>query len=244
MTKKILITFLLAILVANLFIIQLTKSQENPTPEGIPNPQIPGGEINPETGIPKNIEKAQEIGEKLSDEDERTDYLKREWQKILEKSETFGPAVRLIQKSDPFFNIILGMPIAFSWFFFLTLVIWIAFVVFIFRATALFEITQAWLHWLIAIAIIAIITYYRQPKSIAAFIVGLITILNRTWWIQYVIIAIVILIVILLIFFSKQLEIVGKWIKERNEKNIEQLQKERFKEDVEAADELRKTISK
>jgi Na+-transporting methylmalonyl-CoA/oxaloacetate decarboxylase gamma subunit len=234
--------FLFIILAIILLSIVLVKSQDNPAPNSSGIPDITG-DVNPETGIPKTVEKVQKAGDIISDEDQRTTYLKQEWQKILEKSPTFGPIVKFILKLDPVSNLLLGMPIAFSWYFFLTLIIWITFVVFIYYATSLFEVSK-WLHYIIAIALISVITYYRQPKSIATFTVGLITRLSKTWWMQYVIMGIVILVLILVIYFSKQLQIIGKWIKEKQEKNFEALEKEKTKVNNEAMDTFRKGLSK
>jgi len=242
MKQKSILFLILGLLILSLFLISLISSQQNSTPLGTPSPNVGSG-IDASTGLPIDVLPIKNIGDTLSDADRRTAYLKAEWQKILEKSEIFGPWVKFLEKLNPVSNILLGMPIVFSWFFFLTLAIWIAFIVIIFRITALFEITNKWLHVLIALAIIAIITYLQQPKSIAAFIIGIIALMS-VWWMQYVIIGIVILAIILATYFSKQLELVGKWIKERNEKNIEQLKKEKFEKNMEAVDELRKTITK
>ena len=246
MKKQNKLLFLILVLsLITLIAINLIHSQEtNPsTPAGTPNPTIAAG-TDPETGLPRDVLPIKKAGDVLTNEDKRTAYLKAEWEKILLKSETFGPAVRFLLKLDPVSKILLGIPINFSWFFFLTLVIFIAFAVIIYRITALFEIQNKWLHIIIALGIIAITAYYRQPKSIAAFAVGLISILNKSWWMQYVIIGIVILAVIMAAYFSKQLEIVWKWIKERNEKNIEQLSKQKFEENMKAVDELKKIAIK
>lgn len=232
-----------AILILSLFGTVLIKSQNEPTTNNSGVPDITG-DVNPETGIPKTVEKVQDIGNKLSDEDQRTAYLKQEWQKILEKSKTFGPIVKFILKLDPVSDFILGMPIAFSWYFFLTLVIWIAFIVIIFQITSLFDITNKLIHYLIAIGLIAAISYYRYPKSISGFIIILISLLSKTWWMQYVIIGIVILIIILATYFSTQLKIIMKAIKEKHEKNMQELEKGEFKNDAKFLETFRKEMSK
>jgi hypothetical protein len=241
MKNKSLAILTIIILTSSLFIISLIKAEDTNTPPGTPNIKVPGEEINPATGLPRNIEAIQNIGDNLTNEDIRTAYLKAEWQKILEKSETFGPTIRFIEKLDPASNILLGMPIAFSWFFFLTLVIWIAFIILIFRITALFEISKKWLHYVVALALIAAITYFKYPLAISKPIISIIALLNQ-WWMQYVVIGIVILVIIILTYFSKQLKVIYKAIKEKNKKNMEELQQTKMKKDLAVMDELRKAI--
>jgi hypothetical protein len=244
MKKRLIILSIALVLISSLFIITLLKAEENSTPPGSSAPNIPGGEIDPATGLPRIVEQFQGIGENLSESDKRTAYLKAEWQKILEKSSTFGPAMRLINKSDFIFYYVLGMHIAFSWFFFLTLVIYIALVVYIFRITSLFEISTAWIHYSVALIIIVLMTYYKIAKSIADPIIAIIGRFLGVWWMQFIIIGIVILVLILLTYFSKQVDIIWKNIKKRNEKNMQELQQLKMKKDLAVLDELAKVMEK
>jgi len=242
--KKQKIFFLLfaSLLILSIFSI-IIKAEENSTPPGVPSGNIIGGGIDPETGLPNEVVPLKKAGDTMADDEKRTAYLKAEWQKILEKNQFWGPIVKFIERLDPISNFILGIPIAFSWYFFLTLVIWVAFVVIILRITTLFEIKNKLIHYLVAIGLIAAISYFRYPKSISGVIVALI-ILQKIWWIQYIIMGIVIGLAILGIIFSKQFEIMWKKIKEKNKKRNDILEKDEFHNDVKMLESFRKEMSK
>jgi len=245
--KKLFFVLLASLLILSLFAI-IIKADTTPTPPSPPTPPgtsnlVGSGEIDPATGLPKEVAPIKDIGDTLSDENKTTNYLKKEWQKILEKNQFWSPIVSFIFKLDPLSNVLLGMPIAFSWFFFLTLIIWITFVVLIFRITGLFEITNKWIHFAVAIAIIAAITYFRYPKSISGIIVALI-ILQKIWWVQYIIMGIVIVSAILLIIFSKELKVIWKKMKEKNKKRNDELEKNEFHNDVKLLEGFRKEMAK
>lgn len=241
MKKQNIFLLSISLLILALFLIQLVYSEDNPIPPGTPAPLV-GGEIDSDTGLPKEVIPVKNIGDVISDEDKRTAYLKAEWEKILLKSETFGPIVKFILTLDPVSNILLGIPISFSWFFFLTLVIWIAFLIIFYRVTSLFEIQNKWIHIIVYLIAVAVITFYKYPKSIAEVIIGIIA-LMKIWWMQYVIIGIVILIIILAAYFSKQLQIIWKALKEKNKKDMEEMDRKRLKRDLNVADTLREGLS-
>lgn len=240
-TKNKIFLSLAAFIILSLFAILLVNSQTEPIPSGTSTPLI-GSEADPATGLPKEVLPIKNAGDIITDEDKRTAYLKAEWEKILLKSETFGPIVKFLLKLDPVSNILLGMPISFSWFFFLTLVIWIAFLVIIYRVTSLFEISNKWVHILVYLVAISVITLYKYSKSIAGIIISLISLAN-IWWMQYVIIGLVILAIILATYFSKQIQIIWKALKEKNKKNMEQLEKDEFHKDVKLMERFRKEMS-
>ncbi len=242
-TKNIINLLFISFIVTNLFAIILISSQTTPpTPSGIPRTSA-GGEIDPDTGLPKDVLPIVKAGDILSDEDKRTAYLKAEWEKILLKSETFGPWIRMLLRLDPVSKFLLGISINFSWYFFLTLVIFIAFIVIIFRVTTLFEISNKWVHFAIAMLVITAVNFYRYPKSIASVIIGLIVLFNQ-WWMQYVIVGIAILAIILATYFSKQIQIIWKAMKEKHKKEMEELEKNEFHRDIKLLEGFRKELSK
>jgi hypothetical protein len=179
-------------------------------------------DIDPSTGLPVIVVPVSDFGSKMSDNDQRTAYLKAEWEKILLKSETFAPLVIAMRKSDPIVNFLLGIPFNFSWYFFLTFFIWIALMIYVYRVTELFEIAKKSTHFIVAFLGIAIITLFKIPKSISSPIIALIVLpANIPWWVQYIIASIIILIIFLAIMFSKQLQIIFKAIVEKSIKHSE-----------------------
>jgi len=94
------------------------------------------GDLDPETGLPKQLEPITDVGEKVVEGDVTTEYLKQEWLKIFEKSEfgkKFSPVFSFIGKIFSFFNpiwkIALGIEFSWTWTFFLGFLIWIALVI-------------------------------------------------------------------------------------------------------------------
>jgi hypothetical protein len=241
MKNKSLTLLLVIFLVLNLSI-TIIKAEDSSTPPGTTTPQIPGGEINPETGLPKNLEKAQEIGETITDSDKSTAYLKQEWQKILEKSAVFGPIVKFIFKLDPVSVFLLGIKISFSWLFFLTLILFIDLLIYMMRIIWAF-LFNIWgiIRYTILILFAAVLVFYRVPLFMANFIVKIISMAN-VWWMQFIIIGIVILALILAGIFSKELKLVLNSVKEHNEKFKEKLNNNEVKDKMDMLDDLRKTF--
>ncbi len=241
MKKRALLKILIFMFILTSFLIILVHSQTTPsTPAGTPAPAV-GGNIDPDTGLPNEVLPIAKAGDIISDNDKRTAYLKAEWEKILLKSATFGPAVRFLLRLDPVSKFLLGIPINFSWYFFLTLVIFIDLLISMFRATWFFRINKA-THYIIYMALCILVIYFKIPKGIAASIVGIIALLSQ-WWMQYVIIAIVILAAIVATYFSKQLKIIAISMKEHNKKTMEELDRRKLKSDLRVADALREGLS-
>jgi hypothetical protein len=235
--------FILLILITSLFLISIIKAEENSTPPGTTTPQVPGGEVNPETGLPKNLETVQKVGDTVSDPDKSTSYLKQEWQKILQKSKTFGPIITFILKLDPVSVFLLGIPIAFSWLFFLTLILFIDMVIYVLRITKyLFLDMSNFIRYTILILVAGIFVFYKIPLYIANFIVKIISLLNA-WWMQFVIIGIVILALILAGMFSKEMEALFKSIKENHDKTMEEISREKLRKDVKTFSDIKKAFT-
>jgi len=157
MKKRILLILILLVLfiITNL---SITTSQPDPT-DAIPD--VPGlGEVNPETGMPKNIEKVTKTVGNISDEIEKRKFITNEWDKMLAKYQAENRLVKLIfffnnlfKALSPIFKLFTGVGYSLSWFFFVVLSIWLLVVVMIYNTikTAL-EIEEIY-SFLIAIII-------------------------------------------------------------------------------------------
>ena len=81
-----------------------------------------------ENSLEKITEKAGNIGEFAENEEVRSEYLKKEWTKILEKTNS-GKILLSISnffgKFNPLYKIILGVEYSLSWAFFLACLIWL-----------------------------------------------------------------------------------------------------------------------
>lgn len=215
--KKSLVLFLFFILFLNTFII-LIKAELSP-------PLNPGlGDINPETGLPNELEKVKGIGENLTDSEIRSQYLKQEWGKILEKNKFFGPIIKGYGKispyTDPIFKIILGITPSLTWLFVLTLTFWICMVIYIFR---IFELTSPFsesAQYGISFGIIVIISVLGITKKLAEKIINVLSKFT-IWWVQLIGIGIIILALVVASILSKNVKEVGKTMKEKREKEKE-----------------------
>ena len=68
-----------------------------------------------EAPLSEDVEKIAEFGEKISDEQTRSEYLKQEWKKIFEKSEFGKVLLKIVEKTNPIFTFVFEIPIGFSW---------------------------------------------------------------------------------------------------------------------------------
>jgi len=68
--------------------------------------------INPETGLPEDINKIAETSKKLTDKEIREQYLKKEWGVIFRTSPFFKPFADFYDKISPFTNPFLNIQLA------------------------------------------------------------------------------------------------------------------------------------
>ena len=133
-TFSFIISIILLSLILNLFLISI-KAEDSSIP---PMPGIPGtGNINPDTGLPVEIEKIQAIGNNLTKEQISSNYLKKEWKQMLLDNKYTAPIVIVIDSTftflNPFFKSVLGIEYSFSWAFIFALTIWIVLFFFLFQ---------------------------------------------------------------------------------------------------------------
>lgn len=181
-----------------------------------------------------NIEKIGGIVQNLSDDEARKQYLSQEWGKILEKNPVYikylKPSVDFYNKNlkpflDPIFQYTIGVTPSFSWLFILTLVLWIAFVVYALRILDLASIFSRWLQYLISFSTVIIMSISGVTRTIAQYIIKSISVLT-SWWMQLIVASLVVVAIILASIFSKELEKFFKDLKEKRKKMKEELERE------------------
>lgn len=184
----------------------------------------------PEAGLPSETQGIEKLGEKISEGGlenlDSSQYLKKEWGKILETWPVVGPIIRAYEKiapvTDPVFKYTIGMSPSLSWLFILTLVLWIAFVIYIFRVLELASIfsNQA-VKIIISIGLVIVLSITGLTKKLAEYIINAISLLD-VWWMQLITALLVIIAIILASVFSKALEDYVKNLKEYKEKAKEE----------------------
>jgi len=190
-----------------------------------------------EDSLPPEIQKIQDIGEKISDKQTRAEYLKQEWGKILEeKFPFFKFFIKGIRTTAPFFNpvfeALLGMPPSFSWFFGLTLVLYIALLIYIYR---IMEITNIWSKWtfnLMFLGVAVVITVMRITQTLSNYLIKAVAILQTTQAIAAVVA--IILALILASIFSKNVRNLIKHTREEAKKTKREQRAKELKTKVEA----------
>jgi len=203
MKRSALCLFLIVLLVGLVSISLADAATDSGIPEG--------------TFIAEGSEDIEDIGKVITEEGGK-EYLKKEWEKILEKSETFGPAVRAYKDfspyTDPVFRYTIGMTPSLSWLFALTLVLWIAFVIYIFRAFEAFGFYSKWAGIGMSFALVIIISMFGFVNLLAELIINAIA-LTDIWWVQLILIGIVIVGLIVASIFSKAVKDFFRTLKKR-----------------------------
>jgi hypothetical protein len=230
--KKSIALFLFFILILNIFIISI-KAELNPPLD----PEL--GDINPETGLPNEIEKIKGIGENLTDSEIRSQYLKQEWGKIPEKNKFFGPLMRGYGKispyTDPIFKYTLGITPSLTWLFVLTLILWIVFLIYIFRVMEFVSLFSPLTKYIVSLGLIVIISIIGTLRILAEAIINIIS-LFTTWWMQLIGISLVIIALIVASILSKNLKDVFKSIKEKRDEAKKELNQAKLERRIRVAE--------
>jgi len=238
--KKRIFILLSSLLILNIFIISI-NSQDTL----ISNSDL--GNINPETGLPSELEDIKQTSEKLTDEKQRTEYLKQEWEKILKDNKFFSPIISFLEfispVTNPLFKYTIGVEPSLSWLFFLTLTLWIALVIYIFRIFDLISIFSKWLDYIISFGAVIAFSLMGITKKLAEVLINTISLFS-IWWMQLIGVVILIIALIVASIFSKNLQEVFKAIKEKKEKAEEEMNREKLKSNVKVAEALTKSITK
>jgi hypothetical protein len=220
--KKELRIFLIILLfiILNLFLINLINSQDSSIPAG----KLPFG-ITPE-----KIEKTNEIVENLTKDQQRREYLAKEWEKLLMKNPYVAAFDAFCKKNTLFFRIVFGMHYSLANFFVILLVIIFWFLIF-FKLPLIIESLgmkkePAWL-----VSLIATITIAQTPflRSISEYLIAMIFFRENVW--SRIILTIILLFIILLIYFF--FDSLGKYFKKKKKQKEDEeleLKKEEIKE--------------
>lgn len=207
---------LLILLILNIFSTILVHAQETP-----PLPGTTGG-INEETGLPKSFDKFQEASEQLSKEEQRKEYMKQEWTKLRATNQFLAPVLFYTNKFFSFFNplwgIIFGVEFSWSWFFILSLLIWIIIIVLIYSPVKSLTNFGSIFSLILSIVISSII---GGLGTIRKFVDFLTTVMSNKWivWIS------IIIVILLTLLYYKLLKQYGEKFKEKAAK--EQTERDR-----------------
>ncbi len=214
----ILLISILSLLLLNLFTISFTTAQEA-------LPPIPGlsGEIDEDTGLPSEFTKFKELGNQLSEEEKRKEYLKQEWTKILAEKKVIGPVLFYTNKFFNFFNPLwkytFGLEFSFSWAFFFSIIIWITLIVLIYSPAKAFINANPFFP---LIASIIIASLAGSTGIISKTIDLLTTILKNLWLVGLSIIITGVILFIYYKFFGNLEEDLKKESKEEEVKRAEE----------------------
>jgi len=220
MKKRALLILIFSILILNIFVISINAQDDIP-----------------DVGIP--VEKISDIGEKISNQDvNASDYLKQEWGKILEKQEFFGPLLRVIKGLDPFSEFLLRIPITLSWLFFLTLIIWIAMLIYIYRLLDLVTIFSKPVFLIMYVGIAVVVSIFGIAKNISEYIINAISIL-AIWWVQLIAVVAVIVGIIVASIFSKEVKNYIENFKKQLTEEKRKLREQELDIKLKAIDEMR-----
>lgn len=163
--KKSILIFLFLLAISSAFI-------ANAQPRG-PEVSLQGA-LNPETGLPGDINDITEAGKKLTDEEQRKEYLKKEWGKILEKNKYFDPIIEGYRKispyTDPIFKYTIGMVPSLSWLFALTFFLWLTFLIYIYIALSVFSESSRVVLFAITLLIMILLSIEGVDIKIGLFL--------------------------------------------------------------------------
>ncbi|MBI2632192.1 hypothetical protein HYW75_04260 [Candidatus Pacearchaeota archaeon] len=165
-----------------------------------------------------NVEKVQDVSDNLSTSDQRTEYLKQEWTKILERTQVgrFLLGISSILKAlSPAFKFLIGIEFSLSWLFFLSLGVWIAIVVIIYKAVKEPFQMKGWISLAIAIIIPTISAQFGMIVKTVSFFVPL---FKNKW----IILGSILITIILLYIYSLFMKTIGKKIKEKTKRENEE----------------------
>jgi ABC-type multidrug transport system fused ATPase/permease subunit len=177
-------------------------------------------------------EGVEDFEEFVEDEDVRSDYLKQEWTKLLDKSKVGKVLLGIsnfLSKFSPLFKVILGVEYSLSWAFIFAVAIWLMFFVLLLGpAESLFP------NKLSSIAISFIVTSLIGISGIIKKFVDILTNVIENPTAIWISIIIAILLIFILQFFGKK---IGKLIKKSKEK-FEKEETEKAQKKIQVAGKL------
>lgn len=124
----ILILFLslfLIIPITNISCQDVTPDTSNSSNDYSENLKSNVGDINPDTGLPKEYDKITDLGEKLTDDKKRTEYFNSEFKNFLLKNKAIASIDKGLNQISIIFYILFGMKYELTLTFFLVMILWI-----------------------------------------------------------------------------------------------------------------------
>tara|TARA_Y100000310_G_scaffold111916_1_gene110315 strand:+ start:3664 stop:4404 length:741 start_codon:yes stop_codon:yes gene_type:complete len=196
--------------------------------------------------LPKEVERLHEIGEKATDEAARSEYLKQEWTKMLEKSKIgkfMNKTQEYVKPVNPVIKLTFGLEFSWSWVFFLTLSLWFFILMLFYRTINVFVSIKKIIKILISLALIIIISAFGLTKIAAEYIIKAISLMPN---LALQVITIVFLIAVF-VFFSSYANIFKQIAKKlKKEKEIDDIEEdvEEIKEEAKKPKSEKKEITK
>ncbi len=200
--------------------------------------------------ISAQLDSLEGIQEKLdelpSDQDEAeeaaTAYLKKEWSKILERSQIGGilsSSENLIKKADPLFNFFFNTGFSWNFLFFILVSLWIFFVSWLYSLLTFLSIfiRIKFFNILLFIVSVVIVSFTAFSKTIALFFVNVIAKINNLF-LQIISALVLIIFILVLSVYSGHIKKLFSSMKEnrrkaylekevrKEKKEIKQLKKE------------------
>ena len=197
-------------------------------------PPSPITEIDPDTGLPKSLEQLQKIGNNLSDAEKRKEFLEQDWTKLFAKNKFLSPVLFYTNKVftifNPLWNIIFGVEFSWSWFFILSLILWIFIIILLYNPLKL--AISPLISALISLVISSALGYFEIIKSIVNLLTS---VLSNIWFTA----GFIIIIIVVSVFYAQFF----KSVKEKQEKSEEEFNRQKLKRDVKVADTFSKALS-
>src|SRR3989344_557206 len=212
MQKKLVLMIIVAIFITSLFV-NGAYSQANSN--------IPSNETNEEV-----LESPEDIINIIGNDKIREEFLEEKKTEILEQT-TFGKILKkrenLFKCHDPVFNIILGIGFTISWFFTLTLIIYIILIKLLYDLTHIINIyieskKKKYIKGIILASWIIFISSVRIEKSMATYLIETASNIEETIGKYVYFFTILILLLSILLLSSQIKQITKKKILERNAK--------------------------
>lgn len=197
MKNKLIFMFIFAFILSSIFI----KAQEDYLP-----PELEG------------VEKLRNVTEKLTDEETREEYLKKEWAKILLENKVIAKLDSFFTKYSIFFKIILGVHYSLSLTMLFVIILWV------FVAAIVGDVLRKGLGifegfgYVLGIVAAVMLAQLQILRRIAVFLVKLMF-YPEAAWARFIVFVVVIAILVLLYYFKGG---VSQALEERRKKRKEQ----------------------
>ncbi|MEK6936317.1 MAG: hypothetical protein AABW67_06015 [Nanoarchaeota archaeon] len=203
---------LFSLLILNLFLISIkADSPSIPSLPGI------GGNINPDTGLPIELEKIQEIGKNLTSKEISSNYLKQEWNKILLDNKYISSMDSFFTKISIIFRILFGIPYSLTLTLFFVIILWFAIFLslpgIIENSTSL----SSGVSWLISLGITIILAQIQVLNRIIVFLIKFISYPENSW--LRLLVGILIFVGIIIFYYIEKY--LSKYLEKKKKQKIE-----------------------